>query len=239
MTGVSPRTVALIGVALSLQIGHTAILCAQTTPSYKYFRAGHPTDIATQPEPGFALIGGGKDLDLAFQWLGNRARRGDFLVLRASGTDAYNPYILKLATLNSVATLIIPSREAAADPFVAQTISRAEAIFIAGGDQANYINFWKGTPVQVAMNEALRRGVPIGGRANISTPRSMTRPTAPTSPPMQLSATPSIRRSSSNMASSTTHCSPEPSPILTSPPGTAWDVCSSSWPASWNQLPST
>ena len=35
--------------------------------------------------------------------------------------------------------------------------------FIAGGDQANYINFWMGTPVQTAMNDAIRRSVPIGG----------------------------------------------------------------------------
>ena len=36
-------------------------------------------------------------------------------------------------------------------------------MFIAGGDQANYINFWMGTPVQSALNDAIARGVPIGG----------------------------------------------------------------------------
>jgi len=38
----------------------------------------------------------------------------DFLVIRATGTDAYNPYIQQLcANENSVATLIIPNRVAA------------------------------------------------------------------------------------------------------------------------------
>jgi cyanophycinase len=108
-------------------------------------------------------MGGGADLDEAFRWLCDRADGGDFLVLRATGDDEYNPYLQKLFHLNSVATLIIPNRAAAADPTVARTISAATAIFIAGGDQANYINFWMGTPVQAALNDAIRRGVPIGG----------------------------------------------------------------------------
>jgi cyanophycinase len=85
------------------------------------------------------------------------------VVLRARGDDDYNAYLRAICHLNSVATLIIPSRKAAADPFVAETIGHAAAIFIAGGDQANYINFWMNTPVQNALNEAIRRGVPIGG----------------------------------------------------------------------------
>jgi cyanophycinase len=85
------------------------------------------------------------------------------LVLRATGADAYNSYIQNLCHLNSVATLVIPARAAANEPFVADTISHASALFIAGGDQANYINFWQGTPVQAALNAAIARGVPIGG----------------------------------------------------------------------------
>jgi cyanophycinase len=46
---------------------------------------------------------------------------------------------------------------------VADTIRHASAIFIAGGDQANYINYWMNTPMQTAVNEAIERGVPIGG----------------------------------------------------------------------------
>lgn len=130
---------------------------------YKYFRVGNPTDVAVKSHAGYALMGGGKDLDEAFKWLCGRANGGDFLVVRATGTDAYNPYVQGLCKLNSVATLIIPTKQAAKDPFVAQTISHAGAIFIAGGDQANYINFWMGTPVQTALNDAIRRGAPIGG----------------------------------------------------------------------------
>lgn len=109
-------------------------------------------------------MGGGTDLDEAFEWLCARAGGGDFLVLRATGTDAYNPYIRKLCPkLNSVATLIIPDRMAAFDPGVAEIIGRASALFLSGGDQANYISFWKDTPVQAAMNNDIARGIPAGG----------------------------------------------------------------------------
>ncbi len=136
--------------------------CAQPTP-YQYFRLGNPTPVAGTPRPGFALMGGGKDLDEAFRWLCDRAGGGDLLVLRATGDDDYNPYIQKLCHLNSVATVVIPSRAAANDPFVAQKIHEAGALFISGGDQSNYINFWMNSSIQVALNEAIHRGIPIGG----------------------------------------------------------------------------
>lgn len=150
-----------LGLGALLFMGVLPILAQ--APVYRYFRAGAPNDVTVQPRSGFALMGGGTDIDEAFQFLCDRASGGDFLVLRATGDEAYNPYIRGLCRLNSVATLIVPSREAAADPFVADTIRRASAIFIAGGDQANYINFWMNTPLQSALNDAIHHGVPLGG----------------------------------------------------------------------------
>jgi cyanophycinase len=155
------RTVGLIVIVFATIV--SAATSARSA-SFRYIREGSAANAsAVSPRAGFALMGGGDDLDEAFGWLCERANGGDFLVLRATGDDEYNPYIRKLCHLNSVATLIIPNRAAAGDPVVARTISAASAIFIAGGDQANYINFWMGTPVQAALNDAIRRGVPIGG----------------------------------------------------------------------------
>jgi cyanophycinase len=140
-----------------------AVPFSAQAPAYQYFRAGNAVDASGAPRAGFALMGGGKDLDEAFRWLCEHAGGGDLLVLRAHGDDEYNPYIQKLCKLNSVATIVIPNRVAAEDPFVAQKIREASAVFIAGGDQANYINFWMGSPVQSALQDSIRRGVPIGG----------------------------------------------------------------------------
>jgi cyanophycinase len=131
--------------------------------SYKYFRIGNLNDVQTKPVAGVAMMGGGSDLDEAFAWLCNKGNGGDFLILRASGDDDYNSYLNKLCKANSVATLVIPNREAAEDPAVAEIIRKAEVIFIAGGDQANYIRGWKGTAVQTALNENTAAGKPIGG----------------------------------------------------------------------------
>jgi cyanophycinase len=155
------RRLRLLGLGFLLAASGLASLSQST--AYRYMRAGEPTDIKVQSRAGFALMGGGTDLDEAFRFLCDRASGGDFVVLRATGDDEYNSYLRGLCHLNSVATLIIPNREAAADPFVRDAIKNSSAIFIAGGDQANYINFWMNTPVQTALNDAIRRGVPIGG----------------------------------------------------------------------------
>lgn len=131
---------------------------------YSYIRSGSPVDSITSTTPGTVLMGGGTDVDDAFKWMCTLSGSGDFLVIRATGTDAYNPYIRSLCpNANSVSTLIIPSRAAANHPSVIATIKKAEAIWIAGGDQSDYINYWKATPVQAALNELIAKGVPIGG----------------------------------------------------------------------------
>jgi len=137
--------------------------CLAQEAKYQYFRTGNSQDIVTKTQFGVALMGGGKDLDEAFRWMCERSGGGDFLVVRATGDDDYNPYIAKLCRQNSVATLVIPNREAAMDPRVAAMIQKAEALFISGGDQSNYVKYWKGTPVQDSINELIRRSVPVGG----------------------------------------------------------------------------
>jgi cyanophycinase len=88
---------------------------------------------------------------------------GDFLIMRAAGDDEYNSYVADLCKANSVATLIIPDRASALEPRVSEIIRDAEVIFISGGDQARYINYWKDTPAQNALNANLAEGKPIGG----------------------------------------------------------------------------
>ena len=89
---------------------------------------------------------------------------------------AYNLYILPMGRVTSVETLIIPSREAANDPFVVGRIRRAEALFIAGGDQSDYVNYWKGTRVDAAIAELSAKNTPIGPAAQAPASRSSASP---------------------------------------------------------------
>ena len=136
---------------------------AHGADSYQYFRLGNRDDVQTKPAFGVAMMGGGSDLDEAFRWLCNKGNGGDFLVLRARGDDDYNSYVNGLCKVNSVATLIIPNREAAMEPAVAEIIRKAEVVFVAGGDQSNYVRGWQGTPVEKEINEGIAAGKPIGG----------------------------------------------------------------------------
>jgi cyanophycinase len=143
----------------------TTASAAGTKLPYTYIVAGDSANVTTAVSGGLVLMGGGTDVDAAFQWMCSRSGGGgDFLVIRATGTDAYNPYIRGLCpNANSVATLIIPTLTAANNAAVKSYIENAEAIWIAGGDQSNYVNYWKDTPVETAINLAVARGVPVGG----------------------------------------------------------------------------
>ncbi|MGI8962243.1 MAG: cyanophycinase [Bryobacteraceae bacterium] len=131
---------------------------------YQYFVTGNPDHGSVPGKSGVALMGGGADQDAAFHWMCEKAGSVNFVVLRASGTDAYNPYIRKLCpAIDAVETLVIISREGAHQQFVIDKIRNAAALFIAGGSQDNYVSFWQGTPVEDCINALITRGVPIGG----------------------------------------------------------------------------
>ena len=147
--------VAVFGLAPNVSAGEKA--------RYEYYVVGNDGDVTTSTSAGLLLMGGSTDVDEAFQWMIKKSGGGDFVVIRAAGTDAYNPYIYELGTVDSVATIIIKNRTAASDPFVIEKIRSAEALFIAGGDQYNYVEYWKGTPVEDAIHYLITQDVPVGG----------------------------------------------------------------------------
>lgn len=162
-----------------------------STASYSYFATGNPDATVRAPSmlnaPSFVLMGGGPDVDEAFRWMISRAgitpgTGGRFVVIRATGTEAYNPYIYysndasstssppaelwvggAALGLSSVETLVIPSIEAANDDKVNAIVGRANAVFIAGGDQADYIRYWKGTRLDATLKSLMAKNIPLGG----------------------------------------------------------------------------
>jgi cyanophycinase len=130
---------------------------------YTLYELGSP-NITTETKPGFLLAGGGRDIKAAARWMVEKSGGGDFVILRASGGDGYQDYLYKeIGGINSITTIVFSSREAASDPAILDRIAQAEAIFIAGGDQARYYEFWAETPVADAVNKHVRDGKPLGG----------------------------------------------------------------------------
>ena len=131
---------------------------------------GDTTNVNVPTSSGTVLMGGANEVDSAMKWMINKSIGGDVIILRASGSTGYNQYLYDLAKVNnisqvnSVETLLINSSTLANNPKVAERIKQAEMVFIAGGDQANYINYWKNTLVEDAINYLINiKKIPIGG----------------------------------------------------------------------------
>jgi|SRR5450432_2265667 len=144
-----------------------ALLPPVAQAKWNYYRLGNAEDSTAAPKGGMALMGGGSKLEAAYQFLCERANGGDFLILRADTDEDYakkvNAEIKAICPLNSVGTIVFSEREDSDDPKISEIIAHAESIFLAGGDQSNYVRFWQDTPVPEALNRHIAAGRPIGG----------------------------------------------------------------------------
>ncbi len=139
---------------------------AEQAPSpagYKRYLTGNAADVVRPTSGLLVLQGGGDDVDENYVQMGARSGGGDFVVLRATGAGEYGDYIHEHCNCDSVETLVVDSRTAASDPAVVETVRNAEALFIAGGDQSNYVRYWRGTPLEDAINFVASKPAPIGG----------------------------------------------------------------------------
>ena len=135
------------------------------TPYTSYF-TGDVSDVTTVSQYGVCLMGGATEDDNAMTWFLNKSGGGDIVVLRSVGTNGYNSYLYSGlgVTVNSVETIVINSLAAANHPYVRQQLRNAEAVFIAGGNQFDYISYWKNTAVDSALNYLINvKHCPIGG----------------------------------------------------------------------------
>lgn len=167
LTNVVATSSRLLLTLAILCVFSTSLYAARSKTGFTSFVVGNAADAqpAATLSPGLVLMGGGTDVDAAFQWMCGRAGGGDFLVIRTTGTDAYNPYIQELCPqMDSVETIIITSVAGANSAYVSTQIQNAEALWIAGGDQSTYVELWRGTAVQTGVNFLLNsKRAPVGG----------------------------------------------------------------------------
>lgn len=152
-----------VPVAALLLVSCAVTQATSQSRDYRHYLVGNPADVMTATRGLLVLQGGGDDVDENYVRMGAAAGGGDFLVLRASGGGEYNPHVFAHCRCDSVATIVFERRAAAYEPFVAQTIRDAEAVFIAGGDQSRYVRFWKDTPVEDAIHFVAAKPAPVGG----------------------------------------------------------------------------
>jgi len=120
--------------------------------------------------PAYHLQGGGTDVAAAFQWMIDEVRgctacatKLDVVVLRSSGAGGYNEFVFEMRGVDSVETLVIKDRADSDSESVVKTVADAEVVFFAGGDQCNYVRYFKGTGVERAVERVHARGGGVGG----------------------------------------------------------------------------
>ena len=136
--------------------------------NYTTYFTGNTNDLVVNPSGGICLSGGAVEHDNAMQWFLERANGGDILILRASGSDGYNNYFYSQlgVTVNSVETIVFNDASAANETYIHQKIANAEAIWLAGGDQWDYVSYWRETAIDSLINDGLQnRNIVIGGHS--------------------------------------------------------------------------
>lgn len=132
---------------------------------YRHFMIGDRDAPTPGPVgPGLLLMGGGdRNVDV-MRWFVKKAGNGHLVVLRASqGNELGKEFYEEVGGILSVETFVFDSRKPSDDPKILSSLARADGIFIAGGDQARYVRYWKGTPVAQALDAHVRAGKPLGG----------------------------------------------------------------------------
>lgn len=140
--------------------------------NYTSYFTGNPLDANTNPAGGVCLMGGASEDDNAMKWFLEQANGGDILVLRASGSNGYNDYFYTDlgVIVNSVETIVCHNANASTETYIHQRIEQAEAIWFAGGDQWNYISYWRNTAIDSLINLgiATRKIVIVGTSAGMA-----------------------------------------------------------------------
>jgi len=124
-------------------------------------------DVSPTPVRRVVLMGGGPEADAAARDFVEAAAGGDVLILRASGSLTSYPEYFRDdlgadPAPNSVETVKTTDPGSAAQAAVLCRIANAEAIWLAGGNQENYLRGWPAA-VHDALAAARDRGVAIGG----------------------------------------------------------------------------
>ena len=167
-----PAVAVAIACLALLTLGVAAPRAQAADVGYTYYVYGDPTDhdpaaCGQKTGQGLLLAGGATDQDAAMEWWLGRAGGGDVVVIAASGTDDYDSYIYdtlgpRVGGIDSCETFILGTRKASYDPFLLDKLSKAEAIFIDGGNQWLYYSYMADSPAEDIINAAAQTK-PVGG----------------------------------------------------------------------------
>jgi cyanophycinase len=141
--------------------------------SIEYYRTGNSLDVERMTKSVMCLAGGGDDEAWIDGWkeLLRAANGGDVLIIRSDNRrGGYEDWIfndssnLNLPRVNSVSTLVFSNAKEANLKRIVNIVNKSELIFFAGGDQSDYINYFKNSKLLKAIETAIKlKRIPVGG----------------------------------------------------------------------------
>ena len=132
---------------------------------YEHFVFGKLNAATPGPVSGGLLLMGGGDRNIdAMKWFFGKAGRGHIVVISASyGKEIGQEFFHDIGGIASTEIFVFHDRSQATNRKILDRLKKADGIFIAGGDQARYVRFWRGTPVEDILNAHVASGKPIAG----------------------------------------------------------------------------
>lgn len=121
------------------------------------------------PAQGYiCAVGGGSEnynswSDAPYRWIVQKSDSGKIVVLSVNTEDDWIPNYFRSFGASRAVNIRINSRTIANQQSIYDSIVTAKAVFIKGGDQWNYINYWKGTLTEDAIKFVFNNGGVIAG----------------------------------------------------------------------------
>ena len=130
--------------------------------------AGAGTDGGvTAPRVRLVLHGGGSEDDFLYKRFVEEAGNGHIVTLGARAADDadltfWDGYFMSLGA-SSAETINTTTADEATSASLREILDRADGIFIRGGNQANYVEFWRDGPIHPGLMAAWERGAVLSG----------------------------------------------------------------------------
>ena len=160
----------IIGIIMSM----TVVIGLWVTPaaakaakekSAEHYVFGKRNSPTPGPVSGGLLLMGGGDRNVdAMKWFFAKAGNGHIVVISASyGQEIGEEFYKEIGGIQSAEIFVFHARSQAYDKKILDRLRKADGIFIAGGDQARYVRYWRGTPVAEILDAHVAAGKPLAG----------------------------------------------------------------------------
>lgn len=152
---------ATLGLALSSSVSAKEAK-EQAYEHYVFGKLDTPTP--GQVSGGLLLMGGGDRNIESMKWFFRKAGNGHIVVISASyGKEIGEEFYNDIGGIQSTEIFVFHARSQSMNRKILDRLRKADGIFIAGGDQARYVRYWRGTPVGDILNAHVAAGKPLGG----------------------------------------------------------------------------